>query len=145
MNNSEANIYARDKAIKYIGISKKTEIEVRKKLKRLNIASSVINDEIISLKELGFIDDNDYVSSYIKQCEKMLNYSIYEIRNKLLQKGVKASIIESSFESNLTSEYENLVVNKLINSKLKDYDEQKRREYLYRRGFKLDNIGEIYE
>ena len=62
-----------------------------------------------------------------------------------MQKGVKASIIESSFESNLTSEYENLVVNKLINSKLKDYDEQTRREYLYRRGFKLDNIGEIYE
>lgn len=137
MNNSEANIYARDKAIKYIGISKKTEFEVRKKLKRLNIASSVINDEIISLKELGFIDDNDYVSSYIKQCEKMLNYSIYEIRNKLLQKGIKASIIEEKLQILQDSDYERNVVDKLVAGKLKSYDDLKKKSYLYRRGFKF--------
>lgn len=138
-------ITAKEKAIKYIGISKKTSFEVSKKLKTLGADKEIIDKVIEYLEDLGYIDDIDYAESYIRQNIKMQKYSIYELKQKLLQKGVKASIIESSFESNLTSEYENLVVNKLINSKLKDYDEQKRREYLYRRGFKLDNIGEIYE
>ena len=137
MNNSEENIYARDKAIRYIGISKKTEYEVIKKLKGLKIASSVIEQEIEYLKELGFIDDKDYVKSYIKQCSKMQNYSIYEIYNKLLQKGIKASIIEQEIGILKDTDYESKVINKLINGKLKSYDEIKQKNYLYRRGFKV--------
>lgn len=137
MNNSEANIFARDKAIRYIGISKKTEFEVRKKLKGLKVASSVIDDEIEYLKELGFIDDLDYTKSYIRQCNKMMQYSIYEIKNKLLQKGVKASIIEQELEMLKDSDYESNTIKKLINGKLKSYDEAKQKMYLYRRGFKV--------
>ena len=137
MNNSEANIFARDKAIRYIGISKKTEFEVRKKLKGLKVASSVIDDEIEYLKELGFIDDLDYTKSYIRQCNKMMQYSIYEIKNKLLQKGVKASIIEQELEMLKDSDYESNTIKKLINGKLKSYDEVKQKMYLYRRGFKV--------
>ena len=137
MNNSQENIYARDKAIRYIGISKKTEYEVIKKLKGLKIASSVIEQEIQYLKELGYIDDTDYVKSYIKQCIKMQNYSIYEISNKLLQKGVKASIIEREIQVLKDTEYELNVVEKLIKGKLKSYDEIKQKNYLYRRGFKV--------
>ena len=137
MNNSEQNILARDKAIRYIGISKKTEYEVKQKLKGLKIASSVISEEIEYLKELGFIDDIDYVKSYIKQCKKMQNYSIYEITNKLLQKGIKASIIDEEIDSLKESDYEHQVVEKLLNSKLKSYDEMKQKVYLYRRGFRV--------
>ena len=64
MNNSEENIRARDAAIRYVGISKKTEYEVKQKLKRLNIASSVIHQEIEYLKELGYIDDLDFILTY---------------------------------------------------------------------------------
>ena len=137
MNNSEQNILARDKAIRYIGISKKTEYEIRQKLKGLRIASSVIDEEIEYLKELGYIDDRDYVKSYIKQCYKMQNYSIYEITNKLLQKGVKTSIIDEEIDSLKESDYEQLVVEKLLNGKLKSYDEMKQKNYLYRRGFRV--------
>ena len=137
MNNSEENIYARDKAIRYIGISKKTEYEVRKKLKGLRVASSVIDEEIEYLKELGFLDDKDYVKSFIRQCEKMQNYSIYEITNKLLQKGIKASIMDEEIGLLKETDYEQKVVEKLICGKLKAYDELKQKQYLYRRGFKV--------
>ena len=137
MNNSAQNILARDKAIRYIGISKKTEYEVKNKLKGLKIASSVIDEEIEYLKELGYIDDIDYVKSYIKQCYKMQNYSIYEITNKLLQKGVKASIIEQEIDILKETDYEQKVISKLVNGKLKSYDEIKQKNYLYRRGFKV--------
>ena len=137
MNNSEENIYARDKAIGYIGISKKTEYEVKKKLKGLKVTSSVIDEEIEYLKELGFIDDVDYAKSYIRQCEKMQNYSIYEITNKLLQKGIKASIIDEEIDVLKETDYESKVVEKLFKGKLKSYDEMKQKNYLYRRGFKV--------
>ena len=137
MNNSEMNIIAREKAIKYIGVSKKTEYEVRQKLKRLQVTSSVIDEEIEYLKELGYIDDRDYAKSFVKQCYKMMQYSIYEIKNKLLQKGVNASIIEEELELLIDSDYELNIVEKLKNGKLKSYDEEKSKAYLYRRGFKL--------
>lgn len=139
LNNSEINVIVRDKAIKYIGISKKTEFEVRNKLKSLkglNITSSIIDEEIECLKELGFIGDTDYVNSYIKQCKKMLNYSIYEIRQKLLQKGLKASIINEGVQLLTDSDYEEQVKKKLFAGKLKSYDVVKQKSYLYRRGFK---------
>lgn len=131
------NIIAREKAIKYIGISKKTEYEIRQKMKGLGITSSVIDEEIEYLKELSYIDDRDYAKCYVKQCYNMMQYSIYEIKNKLLQKGVNASIIEEEVELLQESDYELSVVDKLKSGKLKSYDEQKLRAYLYRRGFKL--------
>jgi len=137
LNNSEQNIQARDKAIRYIGISKKTEYEIRQKLKGLKIASSVIDEEIEYLKELGYIDDIDYIKSYIRQCDKMQNYSIYEITNKLLQKGIKASIMEQEIDALKETDYEEKVIEKLIKGKLKSYDEMKQKNYLYRRGFRV--------
>lgn len=135
--NNKENIYAREKAIKYIGISKKTEYEVRKKLKGLNIAPEVVDYEIEYLKELGFIDDVDYVNSYLRQANKMLQYSIYEIKNKLLQKGIKSSIIDEKLEKLKESNYEKNTIEKLCTGKLKNYDDVKKKAYLYRRGFKL--------
>jgi len=135
-------IIAKEKAIKYIGISKKTECEVSKKLKSLGVDSLTISKVIDYLNELGYLDDVDYVRSYIRQSVKMLKYSKYELRQKLLQKGVKASIIDLEFENKLPESYETDVINKLINGKLKDYDNIKKKEYIYRRGFSLDNLGE---
>ena len=137
VNNSKENVFARDKAIKYIGISKKTEFEVRKKLKGLKVTSLVLDEEVEYLKELGFIDDNDYTKSYIRQCEKMPKYSLYEITNKLLQKGINSDIIDEYIETLKESDYESKLIDKLLNGKLKDYDEMKRKSYLYRRGFKF--------
>lgn len=135
-------IIAKEKAIKYIGISKKTEYEVIKKLKSLGVDSLTISKVINYLNELGYLDDVDYVRSYIRQNVKMLKYSKYELKQKLLQKGVKASIIDLEFEDNLPESYETDVIDKLVNGKLKDYDNIKKKEYIYRRGFSLDNLGE---
>lgn len=138
-------IYLKEKAIKYIGISKKTEFEVRKKLKSISDDEETIDKVISYLKELGYIDDLDYIKSYIRQNVNMLKYSKYELKQKLLQKGIKASIIEEKFETELPFDYERNVIYKLVNGKLKNYDDIKKKEYLYRRGFKLDVLGEMYE
>lgn len=127
---------AKEKAIRYIGISRKTEYEVFQKLKKLKFDDEIINKVIEYIKNLNYLNDHEYVDAYIRQCMRLQNYSIYEIKNKLLQKGIKKDIIDEKLEVLYESDYEKNVVEKLLKGKLKNADDEKRKAYLYRRGFK---------
>lgn len=129
---------AKEIAIRYIGISKKTEYEVIRKLKQVKIPPLVITNVIGYIKELGYINDKQYVRSYYITCKRAMCHFTAEIKQKLLQKGIKASIIEDEEFLFLQEnpEYDDMVKNRLILGKLKNYDEQKLYAYLYRRGYK---------
>lgn len=129
---------ARIKAIKYLGISKKTESEVREKLVLSNCNAEIAEQVIEYLKELNYINDNDYVDAYIRQNMRLFKFSIFEIKQKLLQKGIKKYIIEEKIEVLHENDYESKVVEKLKESKLKNMDELKKKQYLYKRGFRVD-------
>ena len=131
---------AKEKALRYLVTAKKTEYEVRNKLKKSNFEESIIDNVISYLKDLDYINDNDYIDAYIRQCMRLQNYSIYEIKNKLLQKGIKKDIIDKKLEVLRQSNYEQELVNKLLNSKLKNMEEIKQKQYLYRRGFSNINL-----
>lgn len=125
---------AKIKAIKYVGISKKTEQEVYRKLKTQGFDEDIIAKVLDYLKNLGYIDDNDYVDAYIRQCMRLLDYSTYEIRQKLLQKGINKYIIDEKLNVLDETEHDKLLLNKLLNGKCKNMDELKRKQYLFRRG-----------
>ncbi len=127
---------AKFKAIKYIGLSKKTEYEVIMKLKRSDVDDNIIDKVIKYLLEIKYINDLDYTDSYIIQNEKMLKYSVYEISEKLKSKGINLDIIENKLNKLLINSYEQEVIKKIISSKSKTMDENKIKQYLYRRGFK---------
>lgn len=125
----------REKAVRYIGLSKKTEAEVRKKIKSLGADGAVEEVVLASLKESGYINDTGYVEAYIRQNEKMQNYSILEIKQHLSQKGIHQKDMLSQMQDMKDSGYELKVINKLLNGKLKGMEEKKKQAYLYRRGF----------
>lgn len=127
---------AKQKAIAYLVRSKKTSSEVRLKLKKLNFNEYTIEEVISYFTKLGYIDDNEYVDAYIRQCMRLQNYSLFEIKNKLLQKGIKKDIIEEKLQAVENSDYERELVEKLLNGKLKNMEDVKQKQYLYRRGFK---------
>ncbi len=127
---------AKNKAIKYVGISRKTEQEVYRKLKTQGFDEDIIMEVIEYLKELGYINDDDYVDAYIRQCMRLLDYSTYEIRQKLLQKGINKYIIDDKVGTLEESDYNDLLLNKLLNGKCKNMDDLKKKQYLFRRGLK---------
>lgn len=129
---------AKEKALRYIMMSKKTEQEVYNKLIKLGFEENIVLDVIDYLKSIKYIDDNDYVDAYIRQCMRLMNYSIYEIKNKLLQKGIEKCIIENKLEDLKESEYEEKLRNKLLSTKCKNMDEQKIKSYFYRRGLYIN-------
>lgn len=131
---------AKEKALRYLVVAKKTENEVRNKLKKSNFDEDIIDKVVDYLKDLKYIDDDDYVDAYIRQCMRLQNYSIFEIKNKLLQKGIKKYIIEEKLENLSQTEYESELINKLVNGKLKNMEPLKQKQYLYRRGFRNIDI-----
>jgi regulatory protein len=127
---------AKEKAIRYIGISKKTAYEVKRKLTTLKINSEIIGEVISYLTNLGYIDDEEYTILYIKQNIKFQKYSLYEIRQKLLSKGISNDLIDKHINLLYNIQYDQELKQKLLNTKLKGLDEVKAQAYLYRRGLK---------
>lgn len=135
---------AKEKAVRYLVTAKKTEYEVRLKLKKSKFSEETIDDVINYLIKIGYINDEEYVDAYIRQCMHLLNYSIFEIKQKLLQKGIKKYIIEEKIEKLRDTNYENELIQKLINGKLKNMEEIKIKKYLFRRGLSQGSF-DFYE
>ena len=127
---------AKQKAIKYIGISKKTVYEVNQKLSGLGYNQDIIDEVISYLLNIGYLDDIDYTNSYIKQSIRMHKYSILEITQKLLQKGIKKDIIEEKIQSFKESGYDRELFQRLLETKCKNMEPLKRKQYMYRRGIR---------
>lgn len=130
---------AKEKAVKYLVLTLRTENEVRNKLKKLNVEEDIIEQVIEYLKGINYINDSNYIEAYIRQCIKIPKYSKYEIKMKLLQKGINKNLLEEKLEEHDMQQYEKKIVEKLKESKLKDMDEIKQKAYLYRRGFNISN------
>jgi len=85
-----------DKTLDYISKAQKTEKQIKDKLKEKGYLKETIDYVIDKLKEYKFIDDFEYVKSYIriykeKKGKKLLEY-------ELMQKGVRKQVIESVLE-----------------------------------------------
>lgn len=129
---------AKERAVRFTALSKKTDFEVRRKLKTLSVEDNVIDEVSEYLKRLGYIDDVDYVESFIRQSERMEKLSIFEIRQKLFEKGVDKELVLTKLECLMDTDYEKRVIEKLENGKLASYEEDKKKAYLYRKGFKVN-------
>lgn len=132
---------AKEKAVKYLVLSLRTEEEVKNKLRKLNVEEDVICEVTEYLKGIGYIDDSKYVDAYLRQSVSIPKYSVYEIKMKLIQKGINKNLLSEKLSEFNKSAYEKKIVEKLLNGKLKGMEPLKQKAYLYRRGFS-SNIDE---
>ena len=130
---------AKEKAVKYLVLQLRTEMEVKQKLQKLNVEEEIITEVLEYLKSIGYIDDSKYVDAYLRQSVNIPKYSIFEIKMKLKQKGIRKDLIEKKLLDFDSKKYEENLIQKLKNGKLKSMEEVKQRAYLYRRGFKISN------
>ena len=126
---------AKEKAVKYLVLSLRTEEEVKNKLRKLNVEEDIICEVTEYLKGIGYIDDSKYIDAYLRQCVSIPKYSVYEIKMKLIQKGINKNLLFEKLSEFNKSAYEKKIVEKLLNGKLKGMEPLKQKAYLYRRGF----------
>ena len=129
---------AKERAVKYLAIALRTEEEVKIKLRKLNVEEEIIEQVTTYLKSIDYINDGKYVEAYLRQCISIPKYSNYEIKMKLLQKGISKDIIADKLNEFDSYSYEKKLVEKLLNGKLKNMDTLKQKAYLYRRGFSIN-------
>ena len=126
------------KVFKYITYKKRTEQEVRNKF-RGQIEEQMLDEIIDYLKEAKYLNDYEFIEKQVKEYMSLKTMSIKELKYKLIGKGLDRRLIEQYIDKNYDEliEYEEKCVQK-IRSKKSDLSEEEIKQYLYRKGYKID-------
>lgn len=147
---SEINI-AFNMAINYVGSALKTRKQITDYLKKKEFADCVTKAVVDKLVDYKYIDDEQYVASYVNFYSG--KYGITKLKNNLKAKGVSDKIIQNYFEDNaedLNEKMEDLCTvlarKKAQNLDMQDYKNiQKISRFLLSRGFDFDEINHSIE
>ena len=132
--------------LKYILYKKRTESEVRNKFGR-TIEENLLEDIIQYLKEAKYINDKEYIEKTIHNFMLLKNLSIREIQHKLASKGLKRNEIENYIYENREKleEYETKSAANLINKKSATMEPEEIKQFLLKKGYKIENINKAEE
>ena len=132
---------AKTQVLKYILYQRRCEQEVRTKFKN-KIDENMLEDIIEYLKEAGYINDKEYIESKIESFKLLKNLSIREVSYKLLTKGVNRRQLEDYIDNNIESlnEYETKSAYNIIQKKVNSSEIDEIKNYLYKKGYKTENI-----
>ena len=131
------------KMLKYIMYKKRTEEEIKRKFANIE-ETELVEDVIEELKEIGYINDSNYIDRAVTEHMNINNLSVKELKYKLMSKGLNINLIEdyvSSKNEELT-EYEINSAKNIILKKQSNTEEQDIIQYLIKKGYKIDNIKE---
>ena len=125
------------KVMKYIVFKKRTENEVRQKFQN-SIEENMLEDIIQYVKEAGYVNDYEYIEKQVNEYKLLKTLSIKEIKYKLLSKGLSKDLIEDYIQANYEElqEYENNCLKKIINKKSGTMEEEKLKQYLFKKGYR---------
>lgn len=129
------------KVLKYIIYKKRTEQEIKRKFSNLD-NQEMLEDVIENLKEIGYINDINYIERAITEFMNLNNLSIKEIKYKLMSKGIKTNDMDNYFDSHI-EELEDYEINSAKNIVLKkqnNLEEQQLIQYLLKKGYKMESI-----
>lgn len=131
------------KMLKYIFYKKRTEKEVWEKFK--NEDSELLEETIENLKELGYINDEIYVEKFVHEVVALKNLSVFEIKYKLLNKGIPEDIIDDyiSKNSEMLEDYERLAATNLVQKRKESSTQEETMAYLNKKGYSYELIKKL--
>ena len=131
------------KVLRYLIFKKRTEQEIKMKFKSI-IDEEILKDIIDELKEIGYLNDENYIQKAVNEFMALKNLSIKEIKFKLLGKGISNSLIDDYLSNNMEelSEYERKSAENIVLKKSVNMDEFEIKQYLIKKGYEEENIKE---
>ncbi len=131
------------KVLKYIMYKKRTEQEIKRKFLNLD-NQDMLNDVIENLKEIGYINDENYIERAVAEFMSLNNLSIKELKYKLTSKGIKTNDMDNYFNSHIEEleEYEINSAKNIILKKQNNMEEQQLIQYLLKKGYKMESVKE---
>ena len=128
--------------LKYIMYKKRSEQEVRNKFSS-DIEENLLDDIIEYLKEAKYIDDNEYIKKTVNDFIMLRNFSLKELKYKLLAKGLDKYDIEDYIYQNedKLKEYEIKSAESIIIKKQSSMEQEEIKQYLLKKGYNYDSIN----
>lgn len=146
INNEVVLIKAKNRAVSFLGASKKTEKAVYDKLKECGYAEEISMQVIDDLKKYGYINDLDYARSYIEDRLRLNPKGKYVLKMELKQKGVQDKTIDRAIDEAEIDEcyyIKQLILKKRIDVyDMDDKENKKLYDFLMRRGYSYGIIKE---
>ncbi len=138
-------ISARDYALNVVGFKDRTEKEIREKLTQKGYDENTIEEEILFLKNYGFIDDSRYAERFTHDAINIKKWGRARIKTELLRKGIEREIVENTIEDAFSEiDDERLISEMQKRFKNSDFSNIKERTRIFnfymRRGFSPDEI-----
>ncbi len=137
---------AKTKVLKYVLYKKRTEQEIKQKFSS-EINENLLEDIIQNLKENGYISDTNYIQRAVNEFIAIKTLSIKEIYIKLYAKGISSNTIDEYFNENeeMLEQYEISCAKKIIIKKSSQMEKEEIENYLYKKGYKSENIKTAFE
>ena len=140
---------AKSKAIRYLSLKLLTEMELFVKLQTKGYDEDIINDVIVDLKSMGYINDRIYAQKFVYERLKLKPKSKRMLKIELERKGISEHIADEVLNN---IEYdEDIVIERIIRKKFGKYDFddpiviRKVYSFLAHRGFSLESIKSIID
>lgn len=134
------------KILKYILYKKRSENEVRTKFSGV-VDENILEDVIEYLKQAKYIDDNEYIRKTVNNFIVLKNLSIKELKYKLLSKGLNKNDVDDYIYENKEEleEYEIKSASNVIYKKANLIENEELKQYLIKKGYKIENINKALE
>ncbi|WP_311492367.1 RecX family transcriptional regulator [uncultured Anaerococcus sp.] len=135
---------AKNYALNKISYSQKSTYEIRQKLKDQKFSEDVIEKIIVYLDSYGFLDDEAYVKSYIRDKDEISSWSRGKIRFMLKKKHIDENLIDD-YISLIDDEREAEKARFFADKKIKNDFSYENRARIFRhlagKGFDIDIIN----
>ncbi len=135
---------AKTKVLKYICYKKRTEHEIRNKFSKV-YDKELLDNVIENLKQIGYIDDSNYIERAIDEYIAINNLSITEIKYKLLRRGINSHKIDDYISKNqdILEEYELKSAKNIAYKKQGQLELQDLKLFLMKKGYRNETIKQI--
>lgn len=137
-------------AYRFLNYKPRSEKEVRRKLAQKKISEKTIDEIITSLKDLKFIDDENYAKMYVETKVTLKPEGRRVLKMRLADKGINKELSQKTVEDNYSEETEIKKAKDLINKyskrvKAKTPADKKQKIYrhLLSKGFSYDVISRV--
>ena len=150
LQEEDAEMKAKAKAMRYVARRARTITEVRRKLREKDHPEPAIDVAVARLEELGYLDDADYAREYVQSRFQSKGYGPVRLRRELKERGVGRHEIEDAM---LLMDDEDVLDAARTHAQKRwprlagEDDPRRRREklggYLRRRGFTYDTIRRV--
>jgi len=149
IKSSDEKRKALNAAFRFLSFRPRSEKELRDKLSEKSYKSEIIDAAIERLRELKYIDDEDFAKLWIK--ERMSQKGKIVLRQELLKKGIDKKLIEDMLEG-INTDSELQAAKELVDKKRgfqRDFEREEAYKkiggFLLRRGFNYDTVKKIIE